>query len=152
MPVHVDNDANSAGLAEALWGAAKGYSSVFYLTIGTGIGTGIIFNGRIYHGRTGAAAEAGHRVIDYRTIDVCACGKPGCIEMMASGPAIARLARAKAVVDPARAERLRSIANGDISAITAESVAKAWQARDPLAGEVLLETVNVLTVWLGNTD
>src|SRR5258708_15053349 len=55
--VRVDNDANAAALAEALWGAGRGYRNVFYVTIGTGIGTGIVFDRRIYHGRTGAAGE-----------------------------------------------------------------------------------------------
>src|SRR5258708_3739856 len=64
--VQVDNDANAAGLAEALWGAGQGYRNVFYATIGTGIGTAIVFDGRIYHGRTGAAAEGGHMSIDYK--------------------------------------------------------------------------------------
>jgi glucokinase len=57
VPVRVDNDANAAALAEARWGAGRGYQSVFYATIGTGIGTGIIFDGRIFHGRTGAAVR-----------------------------------------------------------------------------------------------
>jgi len=91
LPVRVDNDGNAAALAEALWGAGRGYGNVFYATIGTGIGTGMIFDGRIYHGRTGAAAEGGHMTIDYRG-PRCGCGKLGCIEALASGPAIARRA------------------------------------------------------------
>jgi glucokinase len=82
LPVRVDNDGNAAALAEALWGAGRGYRSVFYATIGTGIGSGIIFDGRIYHGRTGAAAEGGHMSIDYRG-PRCGCGKLGCIEALA---------------------------------------------------------------------
>lgn len=82
--VKVDNDANAAALAEAQWGAGRGYRNLFYATIGTGIGTGIIFDGRIYHGRTGAAAEGGHVSIDYRG-PRCGCGKPGCIEALAAG-------------------------------------------------------------------
>jgi glucokinase len=92
--VKVDNDANAAGLAEALWGAGHGYRNVFYATIGTGIGTAILFDDHISHGRTGAAAEGGHMSIDYNG-PRCACGKPGCIETLAAGPAIARRARAK---------------------------------------------------------
>ena len=78
LPVSVDNDGNAAALAESLWGAGRGYRNVFCATIGTGIGTGIVFDGRIYHGRTGAAAEGGHMTIDYRG-PRCACGKLGCI-------------------------------------------------------------------------
>jgi len=94
VPARVDNDANAAGLAEALWGAAVGYTNVFYATIGTGIGTGIVFDRKIYHGRTGSAAEGGHMTIDFHG-HRCGCGKRGCIEALASGPNIARRARAK---------------------------------------------------------
>ncbi len=73
LPVRVDNDGNAAALAEAIWGAGRGYRNVFCATIGTGIGTGIVFDGRIYHGRTGAAAEGGHNTIDYRG-PRCGCG------------------------------------------------------------------------------
>src|SRR5262249_21326307 len=92
--VKVDNDANAGGLAEYLWGAGRGRRNVFFATLGTGIGTGIVFDGKIFHGRTGAAAEGGHMSIDYRG-PRCSCGKPGCIEALASGPAIARRARAR---------------------------------------------------------
>lgn len=151
LPARIDNDGNAAGLAEALWGAANGYRSVFYVCIGTGIGTGIIFDGRIYHGRTGAAAEGGHMVIDYHSAEVCGCGKRGCIESMASGPAIARRARARAASDPAQAKMLLSLADGNLDAITAKTVESAWLADDPMATEVLLETMDILTVWLGST-
>ena len=79
--VKLDNDANAAGLAEALWGAGHGYRNVFYATIGTGIGTAILFDGRIYHGRTGPAAEGGHMSIDYNG-PRCACGKPGASKLL----------------------------------------------------------------------
>lgn len=94
LPVHVDNDGNAAALAEALWGAGRGYRNVFYATLGTGIGTGIVFDGHIYYGRTGAAAEGGHVTIDYHG-PRCKCGKLGCIEILASGTAIARRAAEK---------------------------------------------------------
>src|SRR5271163_1253954 len=81
LPVKLDNDANAAALAETRWGAARGYRYVFYATIGTGIGTGFVLDGRIYHGRTGSAAEGGHVSIDYRG-PLCACGKRGCIEIL----------------------------------------------------------------------
>ncbi len=93
VPVKVENDANAAALAEAYWGAGRGYAHIFYACLGTGIGTGIVFEGCIYNGRTGAAAEGGHMSIDYRG-PRCGCGKPGCIEVLAAGPAIARRARA----------------------------------------------------------
>src|SRR6201997_2723082 len=94
VPVKVDNDGNAAALAETRWGAARGFHYVFYATIGTGIGTGFVFDGAIYHGKTGSAAEGGHMSIDYRG-PRCNCGKLGCIEILAAGPAIGVRARAK---------------------------------------------------------
>ena len=90
----IDNDANAAALAEAKWGAGRSYRNVFYATIGTGIGTGFVIDGKVYHGRTGLATEGGHVGVDLHGPQ-CACGKRGCIETLAAGPAIARRARAK---------------------------------------------------------
>jgi glucokinase len=149
LPVKVDNDANAAALAEARWGAGRGYRDLFYATIGTGIGTGIVFNGRIYHGRTGAAGEGGHMSIDYRG-PRCNCGKPGCIEILASGPAIAKRARARLAADPVRGAGMLDLAHGKIEAVTSEMVGQAFAAGDPLAKEILLETIDFLSLWLGN--
>jgi glucokinase len=144
LPVRIDNDGNAAALAEALWGAGRGYRNVFCATIGTGIGTGIVFDGRIYHGRTGAAAEGGHMSIDYRG-PRCGCGKLGCIEALASGPAIAR--RASEQIAAGRQSTILEHAEGHI---TSEMVGRAYLAGDPLAKEVLQETAMLLAVWLGN--
>jgi glucokinase len=149
VPVKVDNDGNAAALAEFLWGAGQGFKNVFYACIGTGIGTGIIFDGRVYHGRTGAAAEGGHVSIDYRG-PVCGCGKRGCIEALASGTAIARRAREKLATEPARGSALRNLADGKSELVTSEMVGRAHAAGDPLATEILVETVELLAVWLGN--
>ena len=146
--VKVDNDANAAALAETRWGAARGYRYVFYATIGTGIGTGIVFDGRIYHGKTGSAGEGGHMSIDYRG-PVCSCGKRGCIEVLAAGPAIGMRARAK-FAGPQRTSMILDLAKGNVASITSELVGQAYAGGDPLAGEILQETVEVLTPWLGN--
>lgn len=148
-PVKLENDAKSAGLAEALWGAGRGYQNVFYTCIGTGIGAGILFDGRIYHGRTGAADEAGHLVIDYHG-PVCGCGKRGCIEALASGTSIAKKARARLEEPAGRKSAMLELAGGKMDAVTSEVVARAYARGDSLAGEVLLETVELLTIWLGN--
>ncbi len=147
VSVKIDNDANAAALAEAKWGAGRGYRNVFYASIGTGIGTGIIFDGRIYHGRTGAAAEGGHIGID-RNGPLCNCGKRGCIEALASGTAIGRRARQKVSEDPKSI--LLEMADGDPQRVTSEMVAKAHAANDPVAREVMRETVDMLAYWLGN--
>ena len=145
--VKVDNDANAAALAEAKWGAGRGYRNVFYATIGTGIGAGIVFDGRIYHGRTGSAAEGGHMGVDPNG-PVCNCGKRGCIEILASGPAIARRARQKLNGNPH--SLLLEMAGGDPQAVTSEMVAKGYAQGDSVAKNVLSETLDVLAYWLGN--
>ncbi|HWJ47572.1 MAG TPA: ROK family protein [Candidatus Udaeobacter sp.] len=149
VPVNVDNDANAAALAETLWGAAQGFRYVFYATIGTGIGTGIVFDGAIYHGKTGSAGEGGHVSIDYRG-PVCGCGKRGCIEILAAGPAIGARARAKIAVEPLRGKTIVDLTKGNVSAISSQHVGEAFESGDPLAREVLEETVHLLTIWLGN--
>jgi glucokinase len=149
MPVKVDNDAKAAALAETRWGAARGYRYVFYATIGTGIGTGMVFDGSIYHGNTGSAGEGGHQSIDYRG-PRCHCGKLGCIEILAAGPAIGVRARKKVAENPERAKALLDLANGDVAAVTTEMVGKAYASGDALAAEILRETTDLLTVWLGN--
>jgi glucokinase len=150
VPVKLDNDGNAAALAEARWGAGRGYGNVFYATIGTGIGTGIIFEGKIYHGRTGAAAEGGHVSIDYRG-PRCGCGKPGCIEVFAAGPAIAKRARAKLTATPGRQSAILDLASGNIDAVTSEMVGQAYLTGDAIAKEVLVETIDFLSMWIGNT-
>jgi glucokinase len=148
VPVKLENDANAAALAEALWGAGRGYQNVFCATLGTGIGTGIVFGRKVYHGRTGAAGEGGHVTIDYRG-PVCGCGKRGCIEIYASGPAIVRRTCEKlAAWTPSRSGIL-DLAGGRPAAITSEMVGQAYEAGDPIAAEVLEETAQLLTHWLG---
>lgn len=145
----VDNDANAASLAESLWGAGKGYVNVFYGCIGTGIGAGIILDGKIFHGRTGSAAEGGHVSIDFHG-PRCNCGKKGCIEALASGTAIARRAREAAAANSVRGAELMVLAGGDASLIRSEMVGRAASAGDPLAQEILSETIEYLAIWLGN--
>src|ERR1700687_6361988 len=125
--VKIDNDANAAALAEAKWGAGRGYRNIFYATIGTGIGTGIIFDGRIYHGKTGAAAEGGHVGIDWDG-PVCNCGKRGCIETLAAGPAIAQRARQKLARDSNSV--LFEMAGGGIQTVRRQMVGRAHAEGD----------------------
>jgi len=149
VDAHLDKDANAAGLAEALWGAGRDYRWVFYATLGTGIGTGIILDGRVYRGRTGAAAEGGHMTIDYHG-PRCGCGKYGCIEALASGPAIAARARARVAVAGDRGARLIQLSGGNIELISSETVADAWLKGDALASGILAETFDLVAIWLGN--
>lgn len=88
LRVKLENDCNAAALAEARYGAGRGHSIVFYAAIGTGIGAGIVIDGKLFRGAHDAAAEAGHVSVDYRSPVICSCGAPGCIEALASGLAI----------------------------------------------------------------
>ena len=150
----VDNDGNAAALAEAIWGAGVGYRNIFYATLGTGIGTGIVFDQKIYHGRTGSAAEGGHVTIDYNG-PKCGCGKRGCIEALCSGPAIARRAKERLVesqrtVSLGAESKMVALASGHVDDVTAEIVAEAFRQADALAIDVLQDTADFLAIWAGN--
>jgi len=110
LPVVLDNDANTATLAEVRVGAAKGNSHVIMLTLGTGVGGGIVLDGRLYRGATGSAGELGHTIVKGNG-DLCRCGRRGCLEQYASGSALERYARQ--IVDHGR---LTSAAQGEDAA------------------------------------
>lgn len=93
LPVIIENDGNAAALGEMLHGAGKGYSSIVCITLGTGVGGGIILDGRIWRGSDGTAGEIGHIGVAPLAGDKCACGSRGCLEVYASATAIVRLAR-----------------------------------------------------------
>lgn len=92
MPVLMDNDANAAAWGECWWGAARGEGDLLMVTLGTGIGSGLVLNGAIYRGAHGSAAEMGHMVIN-PSGEQCGCGARGCLETVASGPALVRAVR-----------------------------------------------------------
>jgi len=95
VEVALENDADAGALAEAAWGAGWGTSRLIYITVGTGIGGGIIFDGHLYRGVNGSHPELGHQVVD-PSGPACSCGSRGCWESLASGPAMAASARAQA--------------------------------------------------------
>lgn len=153
-PVRVENDANAAGLAEARYGAGVGYRFVFYVTVSTGIGTGVVLDGQIYSGSRGFAAEGGHVTINHLG-PRCSCGQNGCIEAYASGTGLAR--RTKAILrtigreslKPNYGMRILELAGGDSDQVTAKIIADAAQQGDRLAQEVIDETASYLSIWLG---
>jgi glucokinase len=127
-----DNDANAAALGEALYGAGAGARLVCYFTVSTGIGGGVVANGRVFRGATGQAAEFGHLKLrsDGPT---CSCGDHGCLEPLASGAAIGRRAREAALT---AGGVLRSLALADPAAPTAEQLAAAVREGDTVARAV----------------
>jgi glucokinase-like ROK family protein len=133
-PVWVDNDVNILALGEWRSGIALGHDNVVIVKIGTGIGAGIISNGRIHRGTQGAAGDVGHiQVVDAASI-VCRCGNVGCLEALAGGAALARDGEAAAV--SGRSERLR-VALEQHGRVTAEDVARAASFGDPVAVNLL---------------
>src|SRR5690625_7390076 len=90
VPIILENDANAAELAEKWFGVAQDNQNFVYMTVSTGIGSGIITDGKIYHGASGNAEDIGHTVVD-PSFGQCSCGQYGCLESIASGTAIARL-------------------------------------------------------------
>jgi glucokinase len=132
QPVHLENDANTASLGEVWVGAGRGVRDLVYITISTGIGGGLILGGRLYRGANGTAGEIGHMIVDPDG-PLCHCGNRGCLEVLASGTAIARQAReAVARGDQTALQRLA----GRMEEITAASVADAAHAGDPLAADL----------------
>jgi glucokinase len=146
LPIIVDNDANAAAWGERAFGAAQGCDHVVLLTIGTGIGGGIISDGKLVRGATGAGAELGHVVMDPAG-PACKCGLRGCFEQFASGQAIARMGRAAAEADPE--STIRAFA-GSVEAITAEHVAKAARELDETARSVMHRAGTYLGIGLSN--
>jgi len=142
-PVYVENDASAAALAEAWWGSGRGCRSFIYLTISTGIGGGIVLDGRLERGARGNAGELGHITVDYRGWPCPGCGRRGCLEAFASGTNIARRAREAVAASPADGRALVA-QGGSVAAITAADVAAAARDGDPLAWRVWDETTEVL--------
>jgi glucokinase len=136
LPVFIDNDANVAALAEFLYGAGRGARNVVMLTLGTGIGGGLILGGEVYRGSTGAAAELGHIVIIEDGLPCQGnCPNHGCVETYASGTAIAREGKAAAERDPDSALG-KALAEGPILGKTVTQLALAG---DPEASEVVAQ-------------
>jgi glucokinase len=143
-PLWVGNDADAAAWAEYRYGAARGADLALMITLGTGIGGGMVLDGRLRRGSHGVAGEWGHmRVVpDGR---LCACGNRGCWEQYASGTALAQTAREVARTSRAAAGRLLERVDGDVDALTGEDVAALASDGDALA----LELVTEVGHWLG---
>lgn len=143
----LDNDANCATLGEWWIGAAKGARHVIGLTIGTGIGGGLILDGKLYHGASDVAGEPGHATID-STGRRCKCGNYGCLEAYASGPAIAE--RAREALAGGEPSILPGMVGSDLSRITAATIYAAAQEGDALAVQVVRDTARFLGTGIAN--
>ncbi|SFK52550.1 ROK family glucokinase [Geodermatophilus ruber] len=145
LPVVVENDANAAAWGESRFGAGRGEQYVVTITVGTGLGGGIVVDGRMYRGRNGVAAEFGHITVEEGGRR-CGCGSRGCWERYASGTALVQEARELASVSPATAVRLLELAGGRPADIIGRHISQAAQEGD----EAALECFAIVGSWLGH--
>ena len=143
----LENDANAAALGEFRFGAGRGAEHMIYVTVSTGIGGGLILDGKLYHGASGMAGEIGHVTI-IPNGPRCGCGNRGCLEALASGTAIARQARER--VARGVPTLIADLAGGTPERITAKLVAEAANQGDKEAQEILAEAMNYLGIGMAN--
>jgi glucokinase len=144
LPTVVENDANAAAWGEYRFGAGKGSDYLVAITVGTGIGGGIIIEGSMYRGRWGAASEFGHLCVDPGGRP-CGCGNRGCWEQYASGNALVREARYLASERRTEAEKLLDLGDGTPEGVQGLHVTKAAREGDPVA----LAAFDFVSRWLG---
>jgi glucokinase len=147
VPVAIDDDANCAAQGEAAFGAGRGYAHQVFLTISTGIGGGVIVDGKIDRGFRDAAGEAGHMTVVPGGPD-CLCGNSGCLETVASGTAIAR--RARQLMLQEQSPILAELTGGDPDKVTAPMVFEAAARGDRLCDLVLDDAATYLGIALAN--
>ncbi len=144
LPVKAGNDANVAALGEAWKGGGQGCENMVFATLGTGVGGGIIVNGKLLAGVHGAGGEIGHLVVDTKETERCNCGKYGCVEQYCSATGIVRLARRRLEAD-GTSSALRGVAN-----LTCKDVFDAGKKGDALALEVLERAYDYMGQFLAN--
>jgi glucokinase len=151
IPVVIENDANVAALGEGKYGAGVGEKDFLFVIWGTGVGGGIILNGKIYRGAHGGAGEIGHTTIDYNG-PLCNCGNRGCIESYIGQRYLSERTRQKIQHLPpgTPASKIISLVNGNLNLIEPYIVSVAAEQGDKLAKEILLEAGNLLGVTLAS--
>ena len=143
-PVRIGNDARVAALGEAVYGAGKGVKSMLMLTLGTGVGGGVVLDGKILMGESGVAGEIGHMTIDPYETQKCGCGKTGCLEQYASATGMVRVA------EDFLAERTECSVLQECKELTAKNLWDAAKAGDSLANEITDFVCNRLGIALAN--
>ncbi|MEH7399549.1 ROK family glucokinase [Gottfriedia acidiceleris] len=151
IPVIVDNDANIAAVGEMWKGAGNGAKDVVMVTLGTGVGGGVIVNGDVAHGISGSAGEIGHITVQLENGVLCNCGKRGCLETISSATGIARIANEK-LQNTTKETVLKEMSNG--SPVTTKDVFEAYSNGDEVAEEIVNHVMRYLALVLagvGNT-
>jgi len=147
VPIYMENDATVAALGEHYFGGGVGIANLVYVSVGTGIGGGIIIDGQLYRGASGSAGEFGHMTIDING-PRCNCGNIGCWEAYASGIALAE--EAVRQIESGTQTTILNFAEGDLRKVTARRVFLAAVEGDPLAQRVISQTAYYLGVGLAN--
>jgi glucokinase len=146
-PVYLDNDANCAALGEALAGSGKGVDSFVAITLGTGVGSGIVINGKIVSGVNDAAGELGHMVIHVDGLQ-CNCGRRGCWEKYASATALVEQTREAMEERPDSV--LWQLAGGSLAGVNGKTSFDAWRMNDPTGTFLVERYLRYLAIGLGN--
>ena len=141
IPVALTNDANAAALGEMTYGVARGMKDFIMITLGTGVGSGIVVNGQMVYGHDGFAGELGHVIMKRNNGRICGCGRTGCLETYASATGVARTAREFL---EARANEPSTLRSMDVDSLTSKDVYDAAVAGDKLAKDVFDFTGNIL--------
>ena len=147
--VHIENDANAAALGEYLAGSAKGARNAVAITLGTGVGGGIIIDGKIYSGSNFAGAELGHMVI-VKDGKECACGRRGCWETYASATVLINLTKQKILSEKLEFSYMLKLCDGDINKVNGRTAFDAMRDGDPTAKSVVEEYISYLSCGLVN--
>lgn len=134
IPTRIDNDVRCAALGELKFGAGRGCENFICITVGTGIGSGIVINGKVVRGASNAAGELGHIKLQMQGGPICGCGDSGCLEAFASGPSI--VAMAQDYIRGGKSTKFREMAAAEGGEITPYMVAKAAEAGDPVAKRI----------------
>jgi glucokinase len=137
LPVYAENDANAAAYGECRAGAGKGYENVLMVTLGTGVGTGLVVNGKMVHGAHFSAGEGGHIAIDLHRERLCTCGRWDCWETYASGTGLAETARRMLAAAPNAHYSQMLIGHKEIEDVTTHDVIRAQESGNPMANEML---------------
>ena len=146
-PVYIDNDATVAGLAESVAGVSAGTDSSVFITLGTGVGGGIVFHGKVWSGFHGTGSELGHMIIEMDG-EPCTCGNRGCLERYCSATAIIRMARELVAIHPE--SMIMDMCGGDPAKINAKIVFDASREGDPIAVKVFRRYVRYLGQAVAN--
>lgn len=148
LTTKITNDANAATLGEVKFGAGKKYKNVIMLTLGTGVGGGIVIDGKLIEGNKGGGAELGHAVINFESDILCTCGRYGCLEVYASATALIR--QTKQAMEANRDSKLWDVVDHDITKVNGKTVWDGYDLNDKTAIEVVNNYIHYLGIGILN--